>query len=74
MKKVLFYNGQLFMGGIERVAISYLEGLSKEKDLDVTLVIKENNPEKNIFIKDVPSNIKIEFIKTEKMVNFRNKA
>lgn len=74
MKKVLFYNGQLFMGGIERVAISYLEGLSKEKDLDVTLVIKENNPKKNIFIKDVPSNIKIEFIKTEKMVNFRNKA
>lgn len=74
MKKVLFYNGQLFMGGIERVAISYLEGLSKEKELDVTLVIKENNPEKNIFIKDVPSNIKIEFIKTEKMVNFRNKA
>lgn len=74
MKKILFYNGQLFMGGIERVAISYLEGLSKEKDLDVTLVIKENNPEKNIFIKDVPSNIKIEFIKTEKMVNFRNKA
>lgn len=74
MKKVLFYNGQLFMGGIERVAISYLEGLSKEKDLDITLVIKENNPEKNIFIKDVPSNIKIEFIKTEKMVSFRNKA
>lgn len=74
MKKILFYNGQLFMGGIERVAISYLEGLSKEKDLDVTLVIKENNPEKNIFIKDVPSNIKIKFIKTEKMVNFRNKA
>lgn len=74
MKKVLFYNGQLFMGGIERVAISYLEGLSKERDLDVTLVIKENNPEKNIFIKDVPSNIKIEFIKTEKMVDFRNKA
>ena len=74
MKKVFFYNGQLFMGGIERVAISYLEGLSKERDLDVTLVIKENNPEKNIFIKDVPSNIKIEFIKTEKMVDFRNKA
>lgn len=74
MKKVLFYNGQLFMGGIERVAISYLEGLSKEKDLDVTLVIKENDPEKNVFVKDVPSNIKIEFIKTEKMVRFRNHA
>lgn len=74
MKKVLFYNGQLFMGGIERVTISYLEGLSKEMDLNMTFVIKENDPEKNIFIKDVPSNIKIEFIKTEKMVNFRNKV
>ena len=74
MKKVLFYNGQLFMGGIERVTISYLEGLSKEMDLNMTFVIKENNPEKNIFIKDVPSNIKIEFIKAEKMVNFRNKV
>ena len=72
-KKILFYNGQLFMGGIERVAISYLEGLSKEEDLEITLLIKENDPEKNIFIKDVPKNIPIKFIKTEEMVIKRNK-
>lgn len=74
MKKVLFYNGQLFMGGIEKVAISYLQGLSKEKDLEVTLVLKENNLERDVFLQDVPKNIKIEFIKPEKMIKFRNKA
>ena len=40
-KRVLFYNGQLFMGGIERVLISYLQGLAKEKDLEITVLIKE---------------------------------
>lgn len=71
MKKIMFYNGQLFMGGIERVAISYLQGLSKEKDLDINLVIKENNPERNVFFKEIPSKIKIDFIKTERMVKYR---
>lgn len=74
MKKILFYNGQLFMGGIERVAISYLQGLSREKDLEVTLVLKENNLERDVFLKDVPKNIKIEFIKPQKIIEFRNKA
>ena len=36
-KRILFYNGQLFMGGIERVLISYLQGLAKEKDLEKTV-------------------------------------
>lgn len=74
MKKILFYNGQLFMGGIERVAISYLQGLSREKDLDVTLVLKENNLDRDVFLKDVPKNIKIEYIKPQKIIEFRNKA
>lgn len=64
MKKIAIYNGQLFMGGIERVLISYLEKLSLEKKLDITLILKENNPEKNIFLKEVPKNIKIVFIKS----------
>lgn len=64
MKKIAIYNGQLFMGGIERVLISYLEKLSLEKNLDITLILKENNPEKNIFLKEVPKNIKIVFIKS----------
>lgn len=72
-KRILFYNGQLFMGGIERVLISYLQGLAKEKDLEITVLIKENDPEKNIFFKDIPQNLPVVFIKTEEMVRFRNK-
>ncbi|MEG1189755.1 MAG: glycosyltransferase [Cetobacterium sp.] len=71
MKKILIYNGQLFMGGIERVLISYLQGISKDKDLDITLLIKENNPAKNVFYKDIPENVKCEFIKSEKLVEMR---
>lgn len=73
-KRILFYNGQLFMGGIERVLISYLQGLAKEKDLEITVLIKENDPEKNIFFKDIPKNLPVIFIKTEEMVKFRNKV
>lgn len=72
-KRVLFYNGQLFMMGIERVLISYLQGLSKEEDIEITVLIKENDPEKNIFFKDIPKSLPVIFIKTEKMVRFRNK-
>lgn len=73
-KRILFYNGQLFMGGIERVLISYLQGLAKEEDLEITVLIKENDPEKNIFFKDIPENLPVVFIKTEEMVKFRNKV
>lgn len=73
MKKILIYNGQLFMGGIERVLISYLQKAAQEKELDITLLIKENDPEKNVFYNDIPENIKCEFIKTEKSVKLRHK-
>lgn len=64
-KKIAIYSGQLYMGGIERVLINYLEKLSKEPELDITLIIKENIPEKNVFASEVPKNIKIEYIKDE---------
>ena len=44
------------MGGIERVLISYLQGLAKEKDLEITVLIKENDLEKIYFIKIIPKN------------------
>ena len=71
-KRVLFYNGQLFMGGIERVLTSYLQGLANDEDLEITVLIKENDPEKNIFLTDIPKNLPVVFIKTEEMVKFRN--
>lgn len=72
-KRILFYNGQLFMGGIEKIAISYLEALSEEQDLEITLLIKENDLERNILLKNIPKNIPINFIKSEKMIKIRNK-
>lgn len=73
-KRVLFYNGQLFMGGIERVLTSYLQGLANDEDLEITVLIKENDLEKNIFLTDIPKNLPVVFIKTEEMVKFRNKV
>lgn len=62
--KIAIYNGQLYVGGIERVLITYLQELSKERNLDITLIIKQNLPEKNFFKKDIPENIKVEFIRS----------
>jgi glycosyltransferase involved in cell wall biosynthesis len=73
MKKVLIYNGQLFMGGIERILISYLNTLAKEEEIEITLLIKENDPEKNVFYKDIPEGIKCIFIKSEEAQKFRYK-
>lgn len=72
-KRILFYNGQLFMMGIEKIFIAYLQGLANEEDLEITVLIKENDPEKNIFFTDIPKNLPVVFIKTEEMVKFRNK-
>ncbi|MCS5422315.1 MULTISPECIES: glycosyltransferase [Psychrilyobacter] len=72
-KKVLIYNGQLFMGGIEKVLTRYLHALSLQEDLEIELLIKENDPEKNVLYKELPKNLKCTFIKSRKMVNFREK-
>ncbi|MBC2850958.1 glycosyltransferase [Cetobacterium sp. 8H] len=66
-KKIAIYNGQLYMGGIERVLVNYLEKLALEPELDITLIIKENIPEKNVFASEVPKNIKVEYIKSEEL-------
>ena len=72
-KKVLIYNGQLFMGGIEKVLTRYLHALSLQENLEIELLIKENDPEKNILYKELPKNLKCTFIKSRKMVDFREK-
>lgn len=74
MKKVLIYNGQLFMGGIEKNVIKIARGLSQRDDITVEMLIKENDPQKNVLVKEIPENVSHSFIKTEKMVAFREKA
>lgn len=71
--KILFYNGQLFMGGIERVAVSYINELAKDRNVELTVLIKENDREKNVFFKEISKNVDIKFIKTREMVKYREK-
>ena len=74
MKKIILYNGQLFMGGIERNIVKYAQSLSKRDDIEIEVLIKENNPEKNVLFKELPASVKCTFIKPEKLVAFREKA
>lgn len=75
-KRLLFYNGSLRMGGIERVMIDVLQGLDKDK-IDITLVIEDGIKELNVFEKDVPKEIKIIYLKPEELIkkteNYKNK-
>ena len=66
-KKVLFYNGSLRMGGIERVMIDVLQGLDKGK-MDILLVIEDGIKELNIFEKSVPKEIEIVYLKPEYII------
>lgn len=72
-KKILIYNGQLFMGGIERILTTFLKELIKRDGVEVELLIKENDPQKNVFESEVPKGIKINYIKTAEMVEKREK-
>lgn len=66
-KKVLFYNGSLRMGGIERVLIEVLQNLDRRK-LDIDLVIEDGIKSLNVFEKDIPKDIKLYYLKPEKII------
>ena len=61
-KKVLFYNGSLRMGGIERVLVEVLQNIDKTK-IDIDLVIEDGTKTLNIFEKDKPKEIEIFYLK-----------
>ncbi|AHI52258.1 hypothetical protein [Fusobacterium vincentii] len=75
-KKVLFYNGSLRMGGIERVLVEVLQNIDKSK-IDVDLVIEDGTKTLNVFEKDIPKEIEIFYLKSEKLIkitdSFRKK-
>ena len=52
-KKVLFYNGSLRMGGIERVLVEVLQNIDKNQ-MDIDLVIEDGTKTLNVFEKDIP--------------------
>lgn len=66
-KKVLFYNGSLRMGGIERVLVEVLQNLDRSS-LDIDLVIEDGIRSLNVFEKDIPKDIKLYYLKPEEII------
>lgn len=66
-KKVLFYNGSLRMGGIERVLVEVLQNLDRSS-LDIDLVIEDGIRSLNVFEKDIPKDIKLCYLKPEEII------
>ncbi|PHH97748.1 glycosyltransferase [Fusobacterium nucleatum] len=66
-KKVLFYNGSLRMGGIERVLVEVLQNIDKSQ-MDIDLVIEDGTKTLNVFEKDIPKEIEIFYLKSEKLI------
>lgn len=66
-KKVLFYNGSLRMGGIERVLVEVLQNLDRS-NLDIDLIIEDGIRSLNVFEKDIPKDIKLYYLKPEEII------
>ena len=67
MKKVLFYNGSLRMGGIERVLVEVLQNIDRSK-MSIDLIIEDGIKSLNVFEKDIPKDIKIYYLKPEDLI------
>lgn len=63
-KKIVFHNGSLRMGGIERVLVEVLQNIDLKK-FEIELLIEDELKEENIFEKDIPKEIKITYLRPE---------
>ena len=59
--KILILNKCLMMGGIEKVLLTTLKNLSELYD-NIDLLIKDDYKEQNLFLDEIPKNIKIHFL------------
>ena len=59
--KILSLNKCLMMGGIEKVLLETLKNLSELYD-DIDLVLKDDYKEQNLFLDEIPKNVKIHFL------------
>ncbi|MGL6063958.1 MAG: glycosyltransferase [Fusobacteriaceae bacterium] len=66
-KKIIFRSGSLRMGGLERILVEVLQTIDKRK-YEVILFIEDDSGDENIFLKDIPEEIKIYFLKSEKLM------
>ncbi|WP_410209043.1 glycosyltransferase [Fusobacterium sp.] len=66
-KKLIIHNGNLDIGGQEKMLIQLLNTLDPNK-YEVLLLIEENKGEKNIYLKDIPKWINYKFLTSEKFM------
>lgn len=66
-KKLIIRSGNLRMGGLERVLVEVVQNIDLSK-YDVSLFIEDDSGKENIFYTDIPKEIKIYFLKPEKIL------
>lgn len=66
-KNVVIRSGYLSMGGIAKVLVDVLQNLDKNK-YRIFLFIEKDFGKDNIFLKDIPVEIKVYFLKSEKLI------
>ena len=66
-KKLIIHNGNISIGGQEKMLIEFLKVLDPNK-YDILLLIEENNGKRNDYINDIPSWIKYHFLTSEKFM------
>lgn len=76
MVNLVIRSGSLRMGGIERVLIEVLQNLDREK-YNISLFIEDDSGKENVFLKDIPKDIDLYFLKPERLIrqteSYRNK-
>lgn len=68
MKNLVIRSGSLRMGGLERVLIEMIQNLNFNK-YRVSLLIEDDSGEENIFLKDIPKEIDLYFIKSKEIID-----
>jgi glycosyltransferase involved in cell wall biosynthesis len=66
-KKLIIHNGNISIGGQEKMLIEFLRLLSPAK-YEVLLLIEEDNGKRNDYINDIPSWIEYRFLTTERFM------
>ncbi len=67
IKKIILRSGSLRMGGLERVLVEVLQTIDIKK-YKIILFIEDDSGKENIFLKDIPKEIKIYFLKSENLM------
>ena len=70
--KIVFNTDSLIMGGAEKLAIQYVEFLSKKFEV-ILLINEDNGLEKNILLDKIPNNVKYMYVTDKKIIYKINK-